>query len=67
MRIKVTQLLNQRRILKAPNKRYNEAMYINLIVIDCTLLLRLRFATLTRTSKAILLFKTSNVCYARVE
>jgi len=67
MRIKVTQLLNQRRILKASNKRYNEAMYINLIVIDCTLLLPLRFATLTKTSKAILLFKTSNVSYARVK
>jgi hypothetical protein len=67
MRIKVTQLLNQRRILKALNKRYNEAMYVNLIIIDCTLLFRLLFATLTRTKKAILLFKTSNVSYARIE
>jgi len=67
MRIKVTQLLNQRRILEALNRRYNEAMYINLIVIDCTLLLRLRFATLIKTSKAIILFKTSNVSYARIE
>jgi hypothetical protein len=42
-------------------------MYINLITIDCTLLLRLRFATLIKTSKAILLFKTSNVDYARIK
>jgi hypothetical protein len=67
MRIKVTQLLNQRKILKASNKRYNEAMYINLIIIDCTLLFRLRFATLTKINKAILLFKTSNVSYVRIE
>jgi len=67
MRIKVTQLLNQRRILETLDKQYNEAMYINLIVIDCTLLLRLRFATLIKTSKVILLFKTSNVSYARIE
>jgi len=67
MRIKVTQLLNQRRILETLDKQYNEAMYINLIVIDCTLLLRLRFATLIKTSKVILLFKTSNVSYVRIE
>jgi len=67
MRIKVTQLLNQRRILETLDKQYNEAMYINLIVIDYTLLLRLRFATLIKTSKIILLFKTSNVSYARIE
>ncbi len=67
MRSKVTQLLNQRRILETLDKQYNEAMYINLIVIDCTLLLRLRFATLIKTSKVILLFKTSNVSYVRIE
>jgi hypothetical protein len=42
-------------------------MYINLIIIDCMLLFRLRFATLIKTNKAILLFKTSNINYARIE
>ncbi len=42
-------------------------MYINLIAINCTLLLRLRFATLAKTSKAILLFKTSNINYAKIK
>ncbi len=42
-------------------------MYINLNAIDCTLLLRLRFATLIKTSKAILLFKTSNIEYAKIK
>ncbi len=31
------------------------------------LLLRLRFATLIKTNKVILLFKTSNVDYARIK
>ena len=42
-------------------------MYINLIAIDCILLLLLRFAILIKTSKAILLFKTLNINYARIK